>query len=333
MRGGAGGAVRPGGEAPGAARRRAAEAWRRASTGWTRFWFAEIDGTTHALVRIAFAAVGLALCALTLPLLEGYYTNAGAFTTADARAWSPGEAVALLQLDVLGSYPAALALLLLLAAALACLLVGYRTRLAAAVSFVLLAWLQARNPTFLNGGDEILRLTGFYLAAGYLALAPEDRALTLDRRRTGADGRARMPAWPLRLLQVQVGLLYAVTGFLKLFGAGWWDGTAVYASVANANLTRFGLPEWAGLEPLFVAAGIAVVWWEFLFPALVAWERSRRAALGFGIAFHLGIFATMNIGLFAFAMLATYPAFFHRERTARRLEETVRRLEAALRRP
>lgn len=284
--------------------------------GWRRFWFAGVDGTTHALVRVGFAVTGLLLCAVTAPILGEYYTSAADFGIADARGWSRGQLVAYLLLDGAAARPVIVGLFALLVAALLALLVGWRTRVAAAASWLLLLWFQLRNPTFLNGGDEVLRLTGFYLAVGYLAIPPGRRRLTVDRWLAGGDEPARIPAWPLRLIQVQIGILYAVTGFLKLMGETWWDGRAVYYALANANLTRFGVPEWAALEPVFVAAGLAVAWWELLFPALVSRDRSRRGALVFGVVVHGGIFVTMNIGVFSLAMLAAYPAFAHRRRTS-----------------
>lgn len=291
-----------------------ADAWRRVSGAWNRFWFREVDGLPLGVARVGFALASLFLWVETVPLLRRYYSDAGEFPIAGARRWGPEWISRFLMPEALGSLEAVVVLFTLLLACLVALLVGYRIRLAAWGGWLLLVWFQYRNPTFLNGGDEVLRLTGLYLALAYTALPPGDRALSVDRARlredTGSGGdRPRVPAWTLRTVQIQVALLYFVTGFWKLQGETWWDGRAMVYALDNAAFTRFGLPSWTWLQPLLAAAGLVVVFWEFLFPLLVAGRRTRVPALVVGVLFHGGIFLTMNIGVFAFAVLAAYPVF------------------------
>ncbi len=54
-------------------------------------------------------------------------------------------------------------------------------------------------------------------------------------------------------------------------------------------------------------------------------RRTRKPALLVGVAFHVGIFLTMNIGVFAFGVLATYPAFLKADEL-RRLGRGLRRI-------
>lgn len=311
----------------GRARRLLWGAWRSVRGAWNRFWFREVDGLPLGAVRIAHAAAALFVWIETAPLLKRYYSDAGEFPIVGARRWGPEYVTRFFMLDVLGSLEAVVVLFTLFLICLVALAVGYRTRLAAWGAWLLLVWFQYRNPTFLNGGDEVLRLTGLYLALAYTALPARDRALSLDRRRAG-DGRglARVPAWTIRTVQVQVALLYFVSGFWKLQGETWWDGRAMVYALDNVTFTRFGLPGWEGLQPVLAVAGVAVLLWELLFPLLVAGERTRRGALLFGAAFHLGIFVAMNIGVFALAVLATYPAFLR----ADELRAAGRRLAGAL---
>lgn len=311
-------------------------AWDALAGSWNRFWFAGTDGLPLGVVRIGFALAALYVWLETAPILRRYYTDAGELPIADARRWGTEWVSRWLMPDALGSPAAVTVLFVLLGVALVALLVGWRTRLAAGGGWLLLLWFQLRNPTFLNGGDEVLRLTGLYLALAYVALPARDRSLSLDRRAAlaretaggtgdpggsrGPEGRttfgaesagrgARIPAWPLRLMQVQLCVVYVVSGLWKVAGEAWWDGSALVYALDNAAFSRFGLPDWAWLQPVFVVLGISVAWWELLFPLLVAWGRTRRWALLYGVVFHLLIFVTMNIGAFAPAMLALYPAF------------------------
>ena len=64
-----------------------------------------------------------------------------------------------------------------------------------------------RNPNILDGGDDTLAV-GIFL----LMLSPCGRALSVDswlrRRRQGSTEPATTPAWPLRLIQIELCLIY-----------------------------------------------------------------------------------------------------------------------------
>jgi len=290
---------------------------RRPWDGWSRFWFAEIDGTAFGLVRILFSAAAILTLLEFAPLLREQYTDEGVFHALDAMRWSWGNAMAVFLRPALGSLGAVVVIYTALLFALGFLLVGRFTRLAAAAVFALQLWFQLRNPTYLNGGDEVLRLTAFYLFLGHLVVPPEGRAFSLDRARAlarrGLDEATaappRMPAWPVRMIQLQVCIIYFLAGFWKLLGDSWWNGDAIYVAIGNASITRFGPLGGAWSWPLYWVAGLFVAWWEFLFPLLVLTRWGRRFSIAHGIALHLGILLTMNIGFFSLVMLATYPVF------------------------
>lgn len=282
---------------------------------WNRFWFAGTDGLPLGLTRVSVAAAGSFLWAGTLPLLGHYYTDAGEFPTAAARVWSHEAVARFLMLDVLGSLPATAALFAVWGLALAALLLGWRTRLAAWTNWLLTVWFFYRNPSFTNGGDEVFRLVSFHLALGYTAVPVSGRALSLDRRRwartTGAAaGEIVVPAWPIRMIQVQIGLVYLVAGFWKVVSEPWMDGSALVYALGNPTFSRLGAPDWPGVQPVFAFLTLSVAWWELLFPLLVAGgRRVRLGALAFGVLLHGSILMLMNIGVFPFIMLACYPAF------------------------
>lgn len=280
---------------------------------WNRFWFTYVSGLAFALVRVGFAVTLLLTLLEFAPLLAQHYTADGFFPMDAARRWNWGNLIALLHLDVLdGLVPIVLIYTTLLCGCLA-LVVGWHTRASAAVVFLLLLWFQSRNPTYLNGGDEVLRLTAFYLFLGYLEIPREQRTLTWDRARALGGGRdawlgGEMRAWPVRMIQLQMCILYCVAGAWKLAGESWWTGDALFYSLQNPQVARFVVPVGAWMEPLFKAGSVSVALWEFTFPLLFVVRRLRPWALVFGLLMHLGILLTMNIGFFSLAMLATYPA-------------------------
>ena len=290
------------------------------TAAWNRFWFAERDGLPLGLVRIGFASASLCFWAGMVPWLRTYYSDAGEFPIAFARLWGSEWIGRFLMPDALGALPVVTALAALWGLALLALLVGWHTRTAALVCWALTQWFHHRNPTFLNGGDELLRLSSLYLAAAFLAVAPADRALSLDRARVLRAGAAAgdvigpttVPAWSVRLIQVQLIVLYLVSGFWKVIDPAWQDGTALWVALASPTFTRFGAPGGAP-QWLFAAATLMVAWWELLFVALVWIPRARRVALLIGVAVHLFILVFMNVGVFPVAMLGLYPAFLKPE--------------------
>jgi hypothetical protein len=181
-------------------------------------------------------------------------------------------------------------------------------------------------------------------------LAPSGRALSLDawlRRRFtvefGSSGLGRWlprlvrrpcvdesPAlvapWPVRVMQIQLCLVYLTTGLVKLAGEGfspeawpegswrptappggsWWDGTSIhyvfnYPTKSRWSSAQLTAPFWVTMVMTY-----AVVWWEVLFTPLVLWRRTRRLAVWFGVLFHLGIWVTMEIGWFSPYVLSFY---------------------------
>jgi hypothetical protein len=292
--------------------------WRWGTGRWNRFWFREVDGLPLGAARVGIALAGVVLWCGTLPLVRHFYSDAGEFPIAAARSWSVEWVARFLMPDPLGAYPAVAFLFALWGVSILALLLGWRTRLAAWLNWGLVTWFLFRNPTFNNGGDEVYRFVSFYLALGYLVIPPPRRAFSLDRRRAGARGGREdgsvhvgvgMPAWPLRMIQIQIALVYLVSGFWKVVGAPWWDGSALFYALGHATFTRFGVPDWPGLHIPFAMASITIAWWEFLFPVLVTRPRTRVPTLVFGVLLHLAILLTMSIGVFPFIMVGCYPVF------------------------
>ncbi len=286
----------------------------RAVATWNRFWFAERGGEVLGLLRITVSLTGLLLVTSALHLVPRFYSATGEFPVEAAQYWSSEWAFRWLLPDWSGSAVAAWAIMGSWIVVLLLMLFGRFMRWVPLASWLLALWFFARNPTYLDGGDEVFRLVSLYLAFTGLVLNPADQPLSLDRKRAIRSGRRaagppRIPAWPIRLIQIQIMIVYFVAGFWKVIGPPWWDGSALYYAFAGSTFSRFGA-EWARAPWfMFAAATIATAWWEFLFPVLVSVARTRRVALAFGVTMHLGIFLAMGVGIFPFSMLACYPAF------------------------
>jgi hypothetical protein len=276
---------------------------RKALGTWERFWFREIESSTYALLRVAFAVVVLAWTISLAPALYSFFGDGGILPShpdGDAGSWG------LLQLD---SGPAAVtALYLLLLVGALCLLVGFKTRLAAVVVFVCLVSFARRDPWVLNSGDLLVIVLAFYLM-----LAPSGAALSVDRWLAARPRFWEFPRrslWPLRLIQVQVSLLYFFAVWAKVRGETWNDGTAVSYAFRIEDLERFPVPAFVTdsllLVNLMTYGTLAVE----LAVAILVWNgRLRPWVLLLGVLLHLGIDYAVRVGFFSYAALVAYIAF------------------------
>jgi hypothetical protein len=288
---------------------------RRLPAAWRRFWFEPEETSTLALVRIAFGVVVLAWALFLTGDIQPFFTDAGvlpgtSFPNEEAGAWS--------LLDLFeGELAATLVLVAVILAALS-LIVGQDSRLAAVVVFVGVMSLERRNPFVFNSGDGVLRITAFCMM-----LAPSGESLSLDRwrrhRATFWEFPARAP-WALRLLQVQMTVLYLASVSNKLASDTWNAGTAVSLAVRLDDLGRFAPPfGMAGSELITNLLTYGTLAIEASLAVLV-WNRTLRPyVLALGVCLHLGIDLTLRVGFFSWAVLVLYVAFLPPESVSRHL--------------
>ncbi len=278
---------------------------KRPARAWERFWFEPEQTSTLALVRIAF---GLVTLAWTLTLAhDGHSFLSGEGILPSSHYEGKGDAVWGL-LDLSDGRAAVTALLVVLSLACAFLIVGQFTRLAAVIVFVGIVSLERRNPFVFNSGDGLLRIIAFYLM-----LAPSGTSLSLDRWRRARDSFWEFPArapWALRLMQVQLSIVYLAGLRAKLAGPTWNDGTAVSYAVRLEDLARFDLPHSLATSELAVnLLTYGTLATEALIGVLV-WKRALRPwVLGLGFAMHVGIDLTIRVGFFGSGMFVLYLAF------------------------
>lgn len=281
-------------------------------SAWERFWFTPQSTSTLAVVRIAF---GLLTLGWTLSLagdLDAFFSRTGLIASQPGASGLWG---------VLGVFPSNLAVQVLfgvlLIASLA-LILGYHTRLAAALVFVGVLSFERRNPFVTNAGDGLIRVIAFYLM-----LTPAGAALSLDRWLT-ARGRfwefPRRPVWGLRLMQVQLSVIYLSGLWGKLEGTTWNNGTAVSYAMRILDVSRFAPPGFVthsvllsnlmSFGTLAIEASIAIFVWN---------RRLRPYVLLLGVFLHLGIEATIRVGFFGLAMFTLYLTFLDPDGTEARL--------------
>jgi hypothetical protein len=210
-----------------------------------------------------------------------------------------------------GHLAAQWALLGLAAAAGVALLVGWWTRVAAAVSWYLLASLQVRSPLVSwEGADKLLCILVLWCV-----LAPVGARLSLDARRAARAGAARTQDWlctpTTALFVLQIFSLYFVTGLAKT-GLPWADGTALARAL---RIDFFGSPSGVWLrqfDPVLVGLTHATLVLERFLPFLlfvpVATWMVRLFLIASFVGFHLGILVFMGVGIFSPLSIAMWLA-------------------------
>lgn len=280
-------------------------------SAWSRFWHAPVRAERLALMRILLGgALLVQLFWEYLPNLEYFFgphgvAPAGMQDRSQTSYWY--WSLLIFHTDDMTSIYTAWAIWVGVALLFT---IGYWTRLMNVAVWFMTMCFTARNFLLLDGGDDTLQIAIFLLM-----LSPSGKALSVDawlrRRRGGEKGPVYTEAWPLRLIQIQLCVIYFTTGLVKLKGTGWfqgtwWDGTSIHYALNYCTWNRWSyamlpVPFWITAPMTWLS-----VWWETLFPLLVLWRRTRKWALIFGLLFHIGICVTLSIGWFSFYMMAFY---------------------------
>jgi hypothetical protein len=282
---------------------------------WRTFWFQPQPVYTLGLIRIVFGALMVAWTVSLLPDLDDLFGEHGVTPRQPSFAFQWGV------FDVWTSDRALLigwAVLLVSAIALA---VGWHSRIAALAVFVLVVSFEYRNPWVFNSGDTLIRV-----AALILALSPCGAALSLDRRRsTGSFWSAQIRApWTIRLLQIQLSLIYLATVRAKMSGQAWPQGTAVSYALRLEDMLILRAPHWLTANALLMNAATWGTLAIELSIGILVWNRRLRPwVLAAGVVMHSLIMISIAVGFFAPAMFVLYLAFLPPE-IVQRLPNTIK---------
>jgi hypothetical protein len=283
---------------------RGREQARRALAAWDSFWFAPAGTSTFVLFRLAFGTLALMWALSLAPTIFAFYSENGLLPQRPGYGSSFDWSV----FDLAGSDVALTIVYFLLFVGALMYLVGFRTRLAAVIVFICIISFARRNPWVLNSGDLLV-----FCLAFYAMFMPAGEALSVDRwlrDRRGLWSFGTRPIWPIRLVQIQVSVLYIAAVWAKVQGTTWNDGTAVSYAFRMADLERFPVP-------LFITDNLVIVNLLTygtlaieLSLGILVWNRVLRPwVLLLGVSLHLGIDYATRVGFFSYAVFVAYVAF------------------------
>lgn len=247
---------------------------------WMRFWFAPAPVRPLAVVRILTGILGLLLAWSYADDLQAWFGPAGMIPRDVAAEWRPRFGVSLY--DAATTSASVTALFTALVVAVACLVVGLGSRLAAVAAAVLWASLLHRGPMLAGPADDCLSVLLWCLAVG-----PCGGDLSLDRLLATRAGREPPTATPwagvaLGLLRVHASAITVAAVLAQLKGDAWWNGTAAWwlASRAGAVDLRGA---YLGSEYLMNLVSHAIVAFEILFAAGLWFAPTRRPVAAAGL--------------------------------------------------
>lgn len=287
---------------------------RKSLAGWDHFWFSPQPLLNLACFRIILC-VTLFLMYLSRQFdLATFYTNAGLLPESMARSVMPEFYRPPLTWAFWGdAYVVPAHTFLIVGLALLALGVGGRV-LNVLVWIVSIGFLQ-RNYALAFGADLIGNIF-LLLMAGTQSCARLSLWHWL-RPRVQAPVSDLFTNVGYRMIQVQLCVVYTYTGFEKLKGQSWWDGTALWTVFANPQMVVMDLSFVRHFPLLVVVPTFLTVLFESYFAVLIWIRKIRPGVMITGLLFHLTIGASMALFSFSFVMLAPYALWIDSERLER----------------
>lgn len=193
------------------------------------------------------------------------------------------------------------------------LLVGYRTRLATWLCWLLIVSVQSRNEMVVDGGDVLLRAMFFW--AGFLPLGAH---WAVDAWRAGPS-QARAPRVVLSAATVATLLqlvgMYVLTAVEKSHAAWHWPEAGAISMALSLDQFARPLGLWLRQFPTPLRyATVAVFWLELWGPLLLfvpPWRNGllRSITTLTFMLFHVGLWLTLELGLFPLICIICWIVF------------------------
>jgi hypothetical protein len=282
---------------------------------WNRWWFPPSEGLDLAVCRILVVGAQLfVFLPFFLPTPSeqlALIDRAGGF---EHPQWMTRLVAAALPADS-GAWPHLVrgAFAIAVGAGLTTL-VGLRTRTSAALLALSTWFLASHDGSYGEIHHPEIVISLFLL---FLALSPSGMRLSVDARLRGRHaGTTDMAVWPLKLTQALLAWSYFSNAVAKLAYSGldWMNGYTLQQSMLYSSVQwERPLGLWlAQQHELCMALSIATIAFELAFPLALFVPRSRPVLLLSAVAFHVGMYFTMNIGFFQHVVLLAVFVDFHR---------------------
>ena len=276
------------------------------SKHWNDFWFSKAELLPVSIFRICF---GLLLCIIFiayLPNWERFYDSSGIISLHDKSIPHYQNPMSVFYLTE-GKIPVIVWWFIGFISAI-CFTIGFKTRIFTIILYILYTSMINRNYFIVFGEDNVIRMLLFYSC-----FAPLNYRLSIDSNLDRKLKRKEPDIWPIRLMQINIVLIYFFSTPCKLlYDPSWVNGTAIYWTVASNNWSRFPCPDLfykcGGILTKLFSYGALFI--EFSFPILVWFKNTRLITLLLISAMHIGIGILIpNVMFFTTVMLCSFWVF------------------------
>jgi hypothetical protein len=271
-----------------------------------RFLFGPISARPLGVFRIVFGVLLLVYLALMSVEFDHWYTGAGLLQGTEAiEAAGPLRFSPLQYVNDPTIAHVFFAFTVLVAVAFT---VGWHTRMMSILLYLSMLSLYHRNVGSNGGPDAVPAILTFYMM-----LCPCGAACSLDAlraaRKRGTAAEPLITPWAVRLLQMQICLIYFQSCVIKCQGPMWMSGTTVHYILFLREFRVFDM-EWLAQYPLVINAmthGALLI--EFSLAFWLWFRPTRRWAILGGVLLHMGIRPILNVPGFGEVMIASYLTF------------------------
>lgn len=282
---------------------------------WNTFWFSRLDARPLAMFRIAIGGLFSIWFLFILPNWHRFFAGDGIVSLVSADFpndrvngplslfhWTEGW----LPIEIF--WPIAFAFCLAFT-------FGFCTRISTFGLLLMINAMVHRNPYIVHGEELVIRMCLLYCL--FMDLGSVWSIDAWRRKQQGKTERTTILAWPIRMMQINICLIYLISLPFKFYDdAGWVTGDAFHWTVASEMWGLGGMywiTLWGGgiVRKLFTFYTVII---ETLFPTLVWFKPCRRYVLAGIAALHIGIgLLVPNVSFFTFSMVCTFMAFLAAE--------------------
>jgi hypothetical protein len=204
--------------------------------------------------------------------------------------------------------------------------IGFATRITSVLTWVGIISYIHRLPVFMYGMDTMMNITAIYLMIG-----PSGATFSVDRwlqkRRAKRKGLPVPPVQPsvvanfaIRLFQIHFCIIYLASGLSKLQGPAWWNGTAMWGTMANYSFAPMNFPAYVDFlrllcenrlvwELLMTMGSYFTLFLEISFVFLIWRPKLRWLMICLSVLMHTGIGLIMGLTTFSLFMMCMVLAF------------------------
>jgi hypothetical protein len=278
------------------------------TSSWNRFFFEPQPTEGIAVFRIIWCFILFAYYLLDLYNINDFYGPHAIVSFDTMRNQFPYPHANIFHF-LSHTYEAVYAVMAIYGVALLMAMFGFYTRTSLFIVLICVTSLHQRNIWLLSSSELLIRSITIFLLC-----SPAGHSLSIDSIMGRKFSHFKKPRdwapWALRLIQIQVSVVYLWTVWHKLKGGDWFDGSAVYYATRLESMTNFPLPYFLDSVLFLRLATWGTLLIETALGTLVWIKEFRKPVIIAGILFHVGIEYTMSIPFFEIIMMALILNFF-----------------------